>query len=286
MAETLRDWLPDVIQTCKPWISSKDIAPGKRWNTEIAKQLDQTNFGIVCLTPENLNDPWIHFEAGALAKRIDTARVCPYLLGLKTTDIEGPLESFQAKRADFKEDTKDIVQEIYSVSGEHDLTPERLNRAFDSNWNRLDTNLKEILERTQTVNKPSREPEDMIGEVLEVVRDQSKLLIKINEILINSSYYPITRVNERLINILVDNAKSLPLEQLFNEKFLSKSTTYNSFEELIKDVEKAIGKRIVTQEDLIASEKWPEPIKSRTRFPDATTMLRVSMSEWVQDVIK
>jgi len=249
MAESLREWLPDVIQTCKPWISSKDIAPGKRWNTEIAKQLDQTDFGIVCLTPENLNDPWIHFEAGALAKRIDIARVCPYLLGIKTTDIRGPLESFQAKRADSKEDTKDIVQEIYSASGEHDLTPERLNRAFDINWDRLNTELRKVLENTQTISKPSREPEEMIGEVLEVVREHSKLLIKIDERLTTPLIALTTNEeNKQLIRLLANNAKLPTFENL--RELLSEANHYG-LDDFIRVAQKERSKAI----DKEASEK-------------------------------
>lgn len=146
-----------------------------RWNEEIAKKLDQTDFGILCLTPENRNAPWIHFEAGALAKKVDKARVCPYLLGLKTTDIKGPLESFQAKNAE-KEDTRDIVKEINNALGKEALSAERLDRAFDVNWPRLEKTLKEILENTQTINEPSREPDDMLEEILEIVREQSRIL--------------------------------------------------------------------------------------------------------------
>ena len=290
MAEALHDWLPDVIQTCKPWISSKDIGPGKRWNAEIAKQLDKTDFGIICLTQENLHEPWIHFEAGALAKRIDEARVCPYLLDLKTTDIKGPLESFHAKIAGSKDDIKDIVQEIYNASGEHDLTPDRLNRAFERNWDRLNETLKNIQESTQTVNEPHRGSEDIIEEVLGIVRDQSKILVKMQDQIINIDkglldYLQNKSGAKRLIKILVDRARLLSLEQLLNEKFVSKNTTYDSFEELIKDIEGATGSKIATQDDLITSLEWPEPTKSRSKFPDGSTMIRAALDEWVQDFL-
>jgi len=58
-AEALRDWLPDVFQSVEPWLSSEDISPGKRWNSELQKKLESSSFGIICVTQKNLNAPWI-----------------------------------------------------------------------------------------------------------------------------------------------------------------------------------------------------------------------------------
>src|SRR5260370_42334613 len=57
-----------MVLRVKPFLSSKDIRSGSQWYEIIAKELGQTKFGIVCLTPENLEAPWILFEGGALAK--------------------------------------------------------------------------------------------------------------------------------------------------------------------------------------------------------------------------
>ena len=70
VAEALRDWLPAVIQSVKPWVSSKDIDKGSRSFAEIQAQLKDAQFGIACLTPENLTEMWIHFESGAVAKAV------------------------------------------------------------------------------------------------------------------------------------------------------------------------------------------------------------------------
>src|SRR5262249_25941930 len=70
VAEALKEWLPAVIQTLEPWVSSVDIAKGTRSLEEIHLQLRDSEFGIICLTPENLKAEWIHFEAGAIAKAL------------------------------------------------------------------------------------------------------------------------------------------------------------------------------------------------------------------------
>lgn len=59
VAEALRNWLPHVIQGLQPWFSSNDIDKGVRWATDIAANLQESRVGIICLTPENLESPWI-----------------------------------------------------------------------------------------------------------------------------------------------------------------------------------------------------------------------------------
>jgi TIR domain len=79
IAEALRDWLRLVIPRSEPWLSKDDIRKGTRWSTELATILEQAQFGIICLTPDNIDRPWILFEAGALSKALTNAYVCPLL---------------------------------------------------------------------------------------------------------------------------------------------------------------------------------------------------------------
>ena len=98
LATALRDWLPLILHYAQPWLSDKDISAGDRWGLEIGKELEESSFGIICLTQENLGAPWILFEAGALSKIVLVNSVCPYLLDVEYSDIGGPLSQFQAKR--------------------------------------------------------------------------------------------------------------------------------------------------------------------------------------------
>ena len=98
LALCLKNWLPKVIQSLQPWMSAEDIRAGGRWLLEIGTQPEETSFGVVCLKPENLKEPWILFEAGALGKMLRTASVCPYLLGVEPSTIAGPLAQFRSSR--------------------------------------------------------------------------------------------------------------------------------------------------------------------------------------------
>ena len=96
VAEALRDWLPNVLQYVDPFLSEKDIRAGQRWANEIGVQLETTNFGICCIDATHQNAPWLLFEAGALAKKLEEGRVVAYLMdNIKPADLTGPLTQFQ-----------------------------------------------------------------------------------------------------------------------------------------------------------------------------------------------
>jgi hypothetical protein len=178
VAEALRDWIPDVIQACTPWLSSYDIVPGTRWGSELAEQLQQTRFGIICLTPENLDAPWILFEAGALSKLISDTNVCPYLLGLEPNDIKGPLVQFQQTKAD-KLGTKNLLLAINNALSENALERERFNKIFELLWPNLEKSFTDIQNISSERVKPKRTSGDLLEEVLSTVRMQSDVIIKL-----------------------------------------------------------------------------------------------------------
>jgi hypothetical protein len=169
VAEALREWLVRVIQRLEPWVSSEDIRVGARWQTEIAGVLSHTKVGILCLTPDNLDSRWLHFEAGALAKTIDNATfVCPYLVGLEPASVPLPLGQFQSKKAD-KEGTRALVKTINDALGDAALAEARLDDAFEMYWPRL----KEVLDKLPEPEgqAPSRrDPADVLEEILDIVR--------------------------------------------------------------------------------------------------------------------
>lgn len=170
VAEALRDWIPSVIQAVELWMSAEDIDKGLRWTSAIAFELDQTRFGIICLTPENLEAPWILFEAGALSKALDKSFVCPFLFDLEPTDIKGPLIQFQATKAE-KNDVKKLVLTLNRALGEAALSPEKLERAFEHWWPELLKSL-ENLPAVHTEPKPQRTERELLEEILEIIRSE------------------------------------------------------------------------------------------------------------------
>lgn len=98
VAELIRDWLKGVLQNAKPWMSSEDIDRGAVWFDKLNGKLSTAKFGILCLCQANKDSSWILFEAGALAKGLSTARVCPFLIDLESSEVTGPLAQFNHAR--------------------------------------------------------------------------------------------------------------------------------------------------------------------------------------------
>lgn len=169
VAAALYDWLPMVVQSAKPWMSEEDIEKGSRGLVEIGKALEVMGVGIICLTPENLERPWILFEAGALSKTLDDkTRVCPYLFGdLRPENVRAPLGMFQATTAEKKE-TRRLVGTINRALG-GSLAEERLDTVFERMWPELDGKLSAVPAATGA-KAPERTEREMMAEMLELVR--------------------------------------------------------------------------------------------------------------------
>jgi TIR domain-containing protein len=173
IADALRRWIPDIIQTVEPWMSDSDIEAGARWNREMENQLRETQYGIICLTKENQTAPWILFETGAIAKAIVGTFVCPYLIDLEPAEVaQGPLTQFQAKRANEKE-TWELMCAINHALAESRLPEDRLRRTFERCWPDLHNALGD-LPPASVLKGSSRSVENMIDEVVELTRGLSR----------------------------------------------------------------------------------------------------------------
>ena len=174
VAFKLHQLISDMIQAVKPFLSLEDLDAGARWNEEIAKELSETKFGIICLTKSNTEAPYVLFEAGAVAKTVDdNTHVCPYLIDMESSDIpKGPLTQFQWKKAN-EEQTLELLKTINKALGDDALPESSLKRTFDKFW----TDLNDVLESLPdeaTANPEKRPKEEMIEEILDEVRSMSR----------------------------------------------------------------------------------------------------------------
>ena len=169
IALALRGWIPDVIQSVTPWMSEADLDAGTRWSREVERELSETKFGIIVVTRDSVNSPWILFEAGALAKTIPGTFVCPYLIDLSPTDIPpGPLNQFQAKMAD-QNGTWDLICTINKALKDISLPKEKIERTFKKWWPDLEASIKNRSTESAT-EKTIRSTNEISEEILEHVR--------------------------------------------------------------------------------------------------------------------
>lgn len=170
LAESLREWLPGVLQFVRPYFTPEDIEKGARWSSDIAGELESSDIGIICLTKDNTENPWILFEAGALSKSFDKSKVCTLLFGLDTTDLKGPLTIFQHSKFQC-DDFKKLVCSVNNAGGDAKLDDAVLNDVFDMWWPKLDRKVKGILaDHTNTSPAADRPERDMLEEILELTR--------------------------------------------------------------------------------------------------------------------
>jgi len=174
LADILKHWLPSVIQAVKPYYTPDDIAKGSRWSAEIAKELDEAKIGIICLTRENIEAPWIMFEAGALSKNVGTSKVCPILFGVDATDIKGPLVQFQAAKFE-KNDIKKVIDMINTELSETGLTADVLDKVFEKWWPELKEKVEYTLKSTDGVIKYTiRSEREILEEILQLTRTMAQ----------------------------------------------------------------------------------------------------------------
>ena len=170
VAELLKSWIEDVLQGTDVWISTEDIEKGSLWFTEVTNQLAETGVGIVCLTRDNMNTPWILFEAGAFAKGLTKNRVCPLLIDLSPSDLVAPLSQFNATLPN-REDMLKLVKTINTQRDQSSLSDERVGKAFERWWDEFEGKFKEITKEHKPRKEISRRPpEDMIEEILQTTR--------------------------------------------------------------------------------------------------------------------
>jgi len=159
-----------MIQGLDTFMSKHDLESGSRWSLELSKQLEETNFGIIFLSSENLNSQWILFESGALTKHIE-GRACSILIGeLKPTDVTGPLSQFQ-NRTFQKEEIKSVLSDI-NKKLQKPLEIQRLDMVFEKWWPDLEKEYKEAISSyPNQVTASPRDQRDMIEELLTRIRN-------------------------------------------------------------------------------------------------------------------
>lgn len=164
-----------VIQGTEPWVSTQDLESGSLWLSDLNQQLSVSGTGIVCITQENKTAPWIHFEAGALAKGLTKARVCTFLIDLKPEDIANPLGQFNHTLP-----TRDSMWKLIKsfndrLKGPSHLEESVLTQLFALFWPKFEEEFRQVLEENKsTAQARARTSESYLIEILENTRALSQ----------------------------------------------------------------------------------------------------------------
>ena len=148
----LKSLLQDLFEETVQVFVSDHIAPGEAWAQRLGTELEQSEFGVLCLTRDNWQSPWLLFEAGAIAKKFASSRVVPYLIDeLPPASDRSPVAQFQHVRAD-REGTFRLVEAINGIR-ENPKASDRLARSFEKWWPDLEQTLKTV--QTSNTSQPA-----------------------------------------------------------------------------------------------------------------------------------
>lgn len=173
VATAVSEWLGFVHQSVDTWVSTKDIHVGDRWATEIENGLQDAAYGIICVTPENVDSKWINYEAGAISKKIGTSsgKVAVLLIDFDSeADLEMPLSQFHAvmmTKAGFDDLAVSVNNAIEgSARADRDVV-----RAAELAWPRLESDLAAIKVTEPDTKKRKRSDQDLLEEIVLRLRD-------------------------------------------------------------------------------------------------------------------
>ncbi|HZD50255.1 MAG TPA: TIR domain-containing protein [Silvibacterium sp.] len=161
----LKSLLQDLFEETVQVFVSEHITPGEAWPQRLGTELEQSEFGILCLTRDNWQSPWLLFEAGAIAKKFASSRVVPYLIDeLPAASDRSPLAQFQHVRAD-REGTYRLVEAINGIRDNPKPT-DRLERSFTKWWPDLEQTLKTV-QASNPAQPPVRSDRDLLETILQ-----------------------------------------------------------------------------------------------------------------------
>jgi hypothetical protein len=182
VAEALKEYLPVINNAFEPWLSSDDIPKGSRSAAEIAEALVAAKAGIICLTPSNLNAPWILYEAGGIAKTVDKPLACTLLIDLEPSAVGKPLGDLQHTRLQEKELLK-LIKTLNKAAGDDARQDAEIEKAFKLCWPELRERL-DALPNDGPASGNKRSDRELLEELVDNIRtisDQSDRRIRESE---------------------------------------------------------------------------------------------------------
>lgn len=251
IAEVLKKWIPCIIQSVDVFFSPEDIEKGDNWDKTISSELSECKYGIICLTSDNTSAPWINFEAGAIAKSLDS-KVTALMVNIKPSDIKGPLSRYQATRFE----RADFFQLIESINKALDtpLDSKVLENTFNAMWDSLEAEAMDLInkfsQKGDSQNKKGHitesEENNPLEEILQLLRKQSAILSNPQKLLppdymehIQMSMYSRNRemytenqmIFEELINVLEKTL--IRLQSFPNHPVLNQFIEIFNYEEIL-----------------------------------------------------
>lgn len=158
IADSLARHLELMLPRQEVFVSTRDITLGENFRNVIDEQLKSSSFALICVNSENIKEPWLHYEAGAISATIEKAHIIPLLFDGDFEIIKDtPLGVFHAIKYD-----KEAIRQIVDLVSD-DKT--RAQEYFKKFWPDLEADIAQHMGREpahkpkgQTSKNTSRRP--------------------------------------------------------------------------------------------------------------------------------
>ena len=145
VAKVIKEWLEELLAPIDIFTSS-EIPSGKQWFNVLSDELKSSNFGIICLTPDNINSNWMHFEAGAIFNAFNNEGVIPFLFAITIDELPSPLNQFQGITYK-KSNLLKIAKDLNKLKGITKVEETILTKRFERSWQDLKSKLDPLHEK-------------------------------------------------------------------------------------------------------------------------------------------
>ena len=170
LAEALSTWLRLMNPQIMPFVSSMNIAPGEKWRNVLSEALSNADYGIFCLTDENLSQPleWMSYEKGFLSVSADVNHpdrsipLVPLIFARSKANIPAEFRDTQSVR--FNEEnmrflmrsinrTLATIDEETARSQPYYLSEPGFNASFERYYPILEKNVNQALSQNADENE-------------------------------------------------------------------------------------------------------------------------------------
>ena len=128
------------------FVSDMDIASGEDWWNKIKKELRAAKLGILCITKENIESPWIHYEAGALVG--NNVRTIPLLFNCNFDALQKtPLNGRQCVMFHDKGKFLKMIHEINRDFRIVDLDEKLFSVLLDNAYRKMQEEMRDVEEK-------------------------------------------------------------------------------------------------------------------------------------------
>ena len=134
------EWLPAVLgRQVTSFLSFADIEKGEGWFDRLLNELGKADAALLCLTPENVDSPWMHFESG-MVSRMGRGKVFTYFLGTDASQIKDPLKQIQVTLST-ESDTEKLGMKLAALA---QVPENETKKALAAGWERLAKVIREV----------------------------------------------------------------------------------------------------------------------------------------------